>query len=1139
MNGRQLSMSTRLQVVFLSVSVAAQVSLGADWPQWRHDAMRSGATGEGLPKGIKQQWSLSLGRPAPAYEHQYRMCADFSYAPVAGQGLLFVPSSVIDQVMAFDLETGALKWRYVTGGPVRFAPVYDAGKVYFVSDDGYLCCVGAKTGELIWRRRGVPESNPDMLMLVNGRMVSRWPARGAPVLQEGTIYFGAGIWPEEGVYQNAIDARTGGVIWRSDALSFVKDGMCDHGANYDISLPPQGYSAVINGKLAVASGRTLAAWFDLKTGKLDPYTCFYVKFAVPRGAWYVAGNDRFWVQGGNWFAASKHALPPKPAGTKVVRSPLSISQRAPGAATFVMENRPFLCSDKAVSSPRSEGLESAYSDWIVTDDTMYATVHGDAEKYAVVRGHTFVRHKPMGVPFDRLVARDLTRPEWRVYEKPAKKNKGPYDVIEFPVKWEMKTSLKAIIKAGNQLIAGEENKVAAIDIPKEGGAPSVAWEAAVKGTPVNALVSDGKLVVVSDLGHVHCFGAGPERDVAFRVEPKVEHSPKNGYAYALGWGDGAAVLELAKDPEWRIVVMEKDSAAVAKARGHLNGKGIHGRRVQVIPVEEGLASTPYWASLVVVNDPVLFGDKEKTLSHALDAMRPFTGKMELTASVDEGVMRKLIAGKADYRLSGSTLARSSAPEGAADWTHEAAGADNSFVSRDKLVKWPLGVLWYSGDIDRFFTPETQYQHDRNPYPLVQDGRLYIITIDRLHAVDAYTGSYLWGTKMPSTAYLNGRLMDSRLYGRPTERNYVVAGDRVYCITGKSIRMYNTQTGEDMGALSIPEEFHAEAVKSTGPLTKTYTQTGEQKAVQSVPEWTEVRLWDDLLISMLGRNLVALDRRAGETKWMRTASRRAITYALGGDALYGIDCEPDKFIMDRDQFQKTATLFALNPTTGEELWSTDFNYPSWVKTTMTSLRPWMKPPMPRIGYNARHKLLIVSYNVNDAIAFHAGDGAESWRYADPKMGKFAKFSPPNILDDHLIMTLSAGGLGYLVDIKTGKRLREQCEIPNARTCGRPVGNDHLVSYRDAATELYDIDSGRTIPFNSMRAGCTSSLIPAGGVMSAPMLGHGCVCNYPMFASLALYHLPGSDAFRPDAVKESWGADQRAQAATPKAKRQKGR
>ena len=60
----------------------------------------------------------------------------------------------------------------------------------------------------------------------------------------------------------------------------------------------------------------------------------------------------------------------------------------------------------------------------------------------------------------------------------------------------------------------------------------------------------------------------------------------------------------------------------------------------------------------------------------------------------------------------------------------------------------------------------------------------------------------------------------------------------------------------------------------------------------------------------------------------------------------------------------------------------------------------------------------------------------------------------------------------------------------------------------------------IGLNSLRSGCTTSFIPAGGVLTAPMLGHGCVCNYPMFASLGLYHCPEIEDLRPATVVQSW-------------------
>ena len=41
------------------------------------------------------------------------------------------------------------------------------------------------------------------------------------------------------------------------------------------------------------------------------------------------------------------------------------------------------------------------------------------------------------------------------------------------------------------------------------------------------------------------------------------------------------------------------------------------------------------------------------------------------------------------------LTRAGALPGSADWTHEYAGPANTLMSRDTLVKAPLGILWYA------------------------------------------------------------------------------------------------------------------------------------------------------------------------------------------------------------------------------------------------------------------------------------------------------------------------------------------------------------------------------------------------------------------------------------------------------------
>lgn len=1115
---------TRLSLISIFLIAGHSVS-AADWPQWRHDANRSAATDEELPDTMTQQWMLDLGKPAPAYEHQYRMCADFTYAPVAAGGLLYVPSNVTDQVMALDMETGKLAWRFITGGPVRFAPVCGDGKVYFTSDDGYLYCVSATEGTLLWRLRGVPDDLPDALMLINGRMVSRWPARGAPILHNGIVYFGAGIWPEEGVYQNAVEAETGELIWRSDALSIIKEGMCDHGTNHDLSLPPHGYPAIIHNKLAVTSGRTLATWFDLQTGRMDPYTSFYVKFLAPRGTWYVAGNDDYWMQGGNCFAAHPDVVPPKPEELKNTVIPLAWSRKSPAAAEYSLKHRPFLFSDKPNGVVTGAGYENLYSEPIFTDDTMYASEFSNKEKYALVRGHTFVKYRP----FDRIVARDLKNPVWRKLGKDAigaSKRTAPIAAIEFPIKWELETPLRALIKAGNHLVAGGQDRIAAVAIPEGGQSPRVAWESKIEGNPVNTLLADRKLITVTDTGKIYCFGNGNPSNPEIPTADTVEMSPEYGFALVIGWGNGKEALRLAKDPAWRVVILENDVSTIRSARNLFNRLGVNGRRAQIIPITQNTHLTPYWANHVIINDPLLFGDPRKTTSVAVDALRPFTGKMILNSNVDRRIVEDLIRARVDYRLDSSVLSRISAPAGAGDWSHESAAADNSFISQDRLVKWPLGVLWYSGDIDRFYTPEAHYQHERNPYPLVKDGRMFIITHDVVHAVDIYTGNYLWKARMPLTPYVRTRLIDNRLYGRPTDRNYVVADDVLYCVTGAEIYLFDVQTGEQIISFPVPDPLRIEAQQTIGPLTsQTVKDTGETLTLQPVPEWTEVRLWKDMLVAKIGKHLVGVDRHSGDIRWSRQGTLEYTTYAIGNDTLFGIDCVPDSYSKPQKQREKRGILFALDPNDGSERWATDITYQSWPQIETPGSRPWMKPPMPFLGYNVKHDLVVIAYNGNNIIVANGKDGAVLWTLKNPDMERDPRIYTPNIMDDYLVLSLSkyTGGMGYFVDIRTGERLHAKSEIPRARTCGRLLGNNHILTYRDAATELYDVDANRTIPFNSMRAGCTTSFIPAGGVLTGPMLGHGCVCNYPMFASVALVHMSEIDAIRPEAVRQSWGAD----------------
>jgi outer membrane protein assembly factor BamB len=258
------------------------VSLSADdWPTWRFDAGRTANSPMMLAEPLQVVWSRQLPLPRPAFEHP-RLQFDLADEPVVAGKRLFVGSSRTDRLLALDTETGRELWSFYTEGPVRLAPVAWRDRVYFGSDDGHLYCLDAAEGRLSWKFRAVPSARKT---LGNGRMISLWPVRGGPVLQDGRIYFAAGVWPFEGVFVYCLDAENGREVWRNDRGSFIH-GVQPHAATAIGGLTPQGYLLIDGQDLIVPCGTAYPARFDLATGALK-------EFQLPSpgrfpGGWFAA-----------------------------------------------------------------------------------------------------------------------------------------------------------------------------------------------------------------------------------------------------------------------------------------------------------------------------------------------------------------------------------------------------------------------------------------------------------------------------------------------------------------------------------------------------------------------------------------------------------------------------------------------------------------------------------------------------------------------------------------------------------------------------------------------------------------------------------------------------------------------------------
>ena len=194
------------------ITLLGSLTRAADWPAYRADNARSATTSE------KLQFPLSLAwKYVPARKHRLawpdmfsilRRAKAFDYAPqpVIAGGLVYFGSTTDNTLWAIDGATGKTKWAFTTGAPVRFAPAISGGKAYVGSDDGFVYCLDADSGKLIWKFRGGLD---DRKVMGNGSMISRWPIRSGVAVADGAVYFAAGMWSAEGVYAFALDAKTG------------------------------------------------------------------------------------------------------------------------------------------------------------------------------------------------------------------------------------------------------------------------------------------------------------------------------------------------------------------------------------------------------------------------------------------------------------------------------------------------------------------------------------------------------------------------------------------------------------------------------------------------------------------------------------------------------------------------------------------------------------------------------------------------------------------------------------------------------------------------------------------------------------------------------------------------------------------
>jgi outer membrane protein assembly factor BamB len=688
----------------------------------------------------------------------------------------------------------------------------------------------------------------------------------------------------------------------------------------------------------------------------------------------------------------------------------------------------------------------------------------------------------------------------------------------------------------------------------------------IEGEPWNMLAADGKLFVVTAEGSIYCFGEKASTRMHNRDAPDskenhrrwIEQARKilndtavnEGYALVLGAGTGQLMAEIVRQSDLHVIGLDSDAANVEALRRRFDEAGLYGDRVSILHgTVLDTPISPYLASLVVSEDLKSAGC---TKDHAKDFMarvfhvlRPYGGVACLALEKKpRGELLQLAQSEkllqASVKTQGDlTMLRREGPlRNSAPWTHHYADASNSIFSKDKLVKAPLGLLWFGGSSHLDVLP----RHGHGPPQQVIGGRLFLQGIKMLSARDVYTGRVIWRKDLPQLDTF-GMYYDQSfkpdIYDRSYNQvhiagatawgsNFVAAHDRLYLITGQTCLVMDPATGDTLHEWKL-----------------------EEKHDIGVPHWGYISVYKDLLIAataplhvaregkewllkfndrfaMGSRYITVLDRHTGNVLWDRQAlySFRHNTLIAGGDKVFCIDgLSPAKMaIMTRRGigFDSKPRLLALDARTGKKLWVDDRDvFGTW------------------LGYSEEYDVLLQAGaragdrafdEVNKGMAAYRGTSGESlWRSDE-------SYDGPPILYHNRIITQTGGAnqrarLAKTFQFLTGQRVTTEHPLTGEtipwqwvrfKGCNTAIASEHLLTFRSASAAYVDLSSSQgTTSIGGFKSGCTSNLIAADGVLNAPDYTRTCICSYQNQTSLALVHFPAGDPRFPGV--ETWSFD----------------
>ena len=1027
-----------------------------DWPMYRADAARSGYTSNQLPANLEISWMRTTDNPpVPAWSgRDTRMPFDLVFQPVVSKGLVFWGSSSECKVYAADAKSGAEKWSFYTDSPVRFAPAIWNDRIFVVSDDGYLYCLSIQDGKLLWKKRGGPNSE---MVLGNDRLVSRWPARGGPLIKEGVVYFGAGIWTSEGTYLYALDAATGKVLWVNDSSGDLYINHPHSGNKAKSGVSVQGYLTIAGDSLVVPTGRATPAVFDRKSGK---FKYFNLMKGAGSGPFITAVYDDYFISEDTFFQSTNGSFAGR--GLPVTSTAVTLDLLV------------FLKGEKINAIKKSSFPGKAH------------------------------RNKRLGKTTGDI--------DWSIDCSLQVGASAPTAMLSIHAKKSTAVNPPLIV-AGTTIVAGLlNNKIITADIPSK----KVVTTVDLDGLAMGLAVADKALYICTDKGTIYCLVKAQSKtdnsedlpkDLKEPLDTKPYKETKNydrvaeqiikladlskGYCVDLGCGEGALSYALAKASNLKIIAIDDDPKQVAIARKKLSAAGLYGTRVIVL--QRDLTDTglpPRFANFVVSGRTVTDGIGALASEEIQRLLRPYGG---IAMFGKPGNLQKTV---------GESLA------GAGDWTHQYADPANTLCGSDSLAKGPLKMQWFQD-----FGIQMPNRHGRAPAPLYKDGIMIFEGVHGLVGVDAYNGNRLW--HYPLKDILKSYDQEHLMGTSGTGSNMCLDDDSVFIRMGNFCLRINMKTGELIQQYTMPDKAGTWGFIACENGVLYGSSADRSHVVRQL--YKNVSKMKGLLTQ--SKDLFALDIKTGKVKWVYKAmsSIRHNAIAIGGERIYLMDDSKDAIDREtaatlvkvswRDKAkikEKTIaeskanakakrdgaikpTLICLDAESGKMIWEQGKNVSG---TTLALSKP--HNILLICTQSSQRGFILPSDEVDTLTGFSSVDGKRLW---DTK----TQYQSRPIIND---ATIYAQPNSY--NLLTGKQTPDfKISGRQKGGCGPMSGSKNLLLYRSGTLGYTDLlKKTSTLNYGPVRPGCWINAIVGGGMVLMPDATDRCSCSYLMKASIGL-------------------------------------